>query len=168
MKIIKNFLPKENFIEIKNTISSLYFPWYLQPGVNEINDGYNQFTHIFFDNNCITSSYYKNLEIIIKLLNVAAIIKIKANCLIRENKIIEHGMHVDHVIDNAPAPNAKTAIFYINKNNGYTKFKDGTIVNSEENKIVIFNNNILHTGSTCTDEPYRFVINFNFFPFKTD
>ena len=43
------------------------------------------------------------------------------------------------------------------------KFKDGTIVNSEENKIVIFNNNILHTGSTCTDEPYRFVINFNFF-----
>ena len=167
MKIIKNFLPKKDFIEIKNFFISNNFPWYLQSNVNEINDGHFQFTHIFFYNNCITSSYFKNLEPIIKLLNVAAIIKIKANCLIRENKIIEHGMHVDEKIDGAPAPNAKTAVFYINNNNGYTKFKDGTIVNSEENKMVIFNNNILHTGSTCTDKPLRFVINFNFFPVKT-
>ena len=56
----------------------------------------------------------------------------------------------------------KTAIFYCNTNDGYSLFKDGTKVKSIKNRIVIFNNDIYHTGTTCTNEKIRSVINFNF------
>lgn len=45
---------------------------------------------------------------------------------------------------------------------GYTKFENKKIVKSEENKIVIFNSNLKHTGSTCTDQDIRMVININY------
>ncbi len=59
----------------------------------------------------------------------------------------------------------KTSIFYVNTNNGYTKFEDGTIVESVANRMVIFPANIKHTGTTCSDEKRRVVINFNYYTF---
>ena len=54
----------------------------------------------------------------------------------------------------------KTAIYYVNTNNGYTKFEDGTVVNSVENRCVVFDSSLRHTGTTCTDQKTRVVINF--------
>ena len=58
---------------------------------------------------------------------------------------------------------SKTAVFYVNSNNGYTKLKNGTIIKSEENKIAIFDGETEHTGTTCTDEEFRVVVNINYF-----
>ena len=56
-----------------------------------------------------------------------------------------------------------TSIYYVNTNNGYTKFETGEIVESVENRMVTFPSNIRHTGSSCSDEKIRVVINFNYF-----
>ena len=81
--------------------------------------------------------------------------RVKCNLLTKTNKIIEHGFHTDQ-------DNGITGILYLNKCNGYTKFKNGKKILSEENKYVEFDSKLKHTGSTCTDEMRRIVINFNY------
>ena len=59
----------------------------------------------------------------------------------------------------------KTAIYYVNTNNGGTIFrinKKEIKVESEENKIVIFNSKILHAAKSQTDTDTRIVININY------
>ena len=55
-----------------------------------------------------------------------------------------------------------TSIFYIGTNNGYTEFKDGTIIESLANRLVTFPTNTKHRGVTQTDEQTRVLINFNY------
>ena len=55
-----------------------------------------------------------------------------------------------------------TSIYYVNTNNGYTKFKKGGKVKSVENRMVIFDSDDWHQGFTCTDQQRRVLINFNF------
>ena len=90
--------------------------------------------------------------------------KIKANLLTRTPNIIENSFHVDET--GRPEKKLKqltTSIFYVNTNNGYTKFEDGTKVESIANRMVTFPTNMKHTGTSCTDERTRVVINFNYF-----
>jgi hypothetical protein len=63
----------------------------------------------------------------------------------------------------AKALKHKTAIFYINTNNGYTEFNDGTKVDSVENRMLIFPSKLSHRAVAQTDEDQRIVINFNYF-----
>ena len=60
--------------------------------------------------------------------------------------------------------NQKTAIFYINTNNGYTLFKDGTKVDSVQNTMLIFDGSLDHCGVSCTDQKRRIVLNINYVP----
>jgi hypothetical protein len=157
--IIKNVLKKENFLTIKNTLERETFPWYFNKVLyDEINNNF-QFTHVFYNNFTINSNFYDLIIPIIDVLKPLALIKVKANLLTQEKNIIEHGMHVDYNYKNC-----KTAIYYVNTNNGYTKFSDGVKISSEENKLLIFNTEEKHTGTTCTDSLTRIVINFNYVP----
>lgn len=160
MKILKNFLKKEDFLEIKKVICGDYFPWYYNDAVNYNGDNMFQFTHAFYKDNNVYSDFFKILFPILNIIKPFSIVRIKANLLTKTEKIIEHGMHVDF-----NEKNLKTAIFYCNTNNGYTKFENGKIIKSEENKMVIFNCKEKHTGSTCTDKKNRIVINFNYFEY---
>ena len=56
-----------------------------------------------------------------------------------------------------------TAIYYLNTNNGFTKFENGDKVNSVANRMVIFDSNLKHTGTSCTDAHARMLINFNYY-----
>ena len=67
-----------------------------------------------------------------------------------------------HLLANPLLFGQETGVLYMNNCNGYTKFKNGEKVLSEENKYVEFNSNLEHTGSSCTDEKRRVVINFNY------
>ena len=51
----------------------------------------------------------------------------------------------------------------MNTNNGYTKFEDGTKIESVANRMVSFPTNTQHKGTSCTDQKTRVVINFNYF-----
>ena len=89
--------------------------------------------------------------------------KIKANLLTRTPNIIENTFHVDDVRPEEKLKQLTTSIFYVNTNNGYTKFEDGTKVESIANRMVTFPTNMKHKGASCTDKRTRVVINFNYF-----
>ena len=57
----------------------------------------------------------------------------------------------------------KAAILSINTCDGYTKLKDGTKIDSIENRILLFDASKPHTPSTTTDQPVRINININYF-----
>jgi hypothetical protein len=157
MKIIDNCLDKEEFTNIQNMMMNNIFPWYITWGISYHSKDEYQFTHNFYNDFEIKSSYFNSLSNILKILKPSALIKIKANLLTKTDKIIEHGYHIDTKIKDS-----KTSVFYINNNNGYTKFKSGELIKSEENKLIIFDSEKEHTGTTCTDELFRVVINFNY------
>ena len=76
----------------------------------------------------------------------------------------ENEFHVDGPsLSEEKLKQSSTSIFYVNTNNGYTKFEDGTKVESVANRMVTFPANMKHTGTSCTDEKIRVVINFNYF-----
>ena len=157
MKIINDCLDKKDLINIKSLMMNHHFPWYITWGVSNNDNKDYQFTHNFHDGITIRSDYFNLIDPFIKILNPNSFIRIKANLLLKTNKIIKHGYHVDNEIQKS-----KTAIFYVNNNNGFTQFKNGKISKSEENKLIIFNSELSHTGTTCTDELFRIVINFNY------
>ena len=157
-KIINNFLEKNEFLNLQNIMTHHSFPWFVAKGVVNNKDLYYQFVHVFYVDHGINSNFFKELMPLIEKLQIKALLRIKANLIPKEKKIIEHGYHCDNDYSGT-----KTAVFYINNNNGYTKFKNGFISKSEENKIIIFNSTEEHTGTTCTDSDYRIVINFNYF-----
>jgi len=162
IKVYKNFLKKEDFNYLKSILLSSRFPWYFSIVLNkypiEKKEHNYQLEHTFYNNDQFFSNHINIVEFFKSKIEWLTLVRVKANLLIRTEKNIEHGMHVDF-----DSPNQlTTGIFYVNTNNGYTKFKDGTIINSEENKYVEFKGDLMHTGSTCTDSKQRIVINFNY------
>ena len=163
-KIIDNFLPEEQFSIIKEKMLSPWIEWvynsFIDYPVEELSkEPYDfQFTHTFYFKGQPRSQWMDLIDPILQKLNPSAIVRIKANLQPRTEKIIMNQYHLDH--NNY---DGKIAIFYVNTNNGYTLFEDGTKINSIENRLVIFDGNLLHTGTTCTDQKARVVINFMFY-----
>ena len=50
----------------------------------------------------------------------------------------------------------------MNSNNGYTYFENKEKVKSVANRLLKFDNIMKHSGTTCTDENQRVVININY------
>jgi hypothetical protein len=157
MKVINNCLNKEELVTIQNLMINNEFPWYITWGISNKKNKDYQFTHNFHNGINIASNYFYLIHPFIKILKPSSFIRIKANLLLKTNKIIKHGYHIDNKVEKS-----KTAIFYVNNNNGFTQFENNEISKSEENKLIIFNTNKKHTGTTCTDALFRIVINFNY------
>ena len=90
-------------------------------------------------------------------MKVKALIRIKGNCYPKTHEMYEHGMHTDYEWSH------KSAIFSINTCDGYTKFEDGTKIDSVANRMLIFDGSNLHTSSTTTNQLSRMNINFSYF-----
>ena len=156
MIITDNFLDKSEFDNINKTFHLSNFPWYFMPfKVHEGDDNY-QFYHLFVAKGKVLSKHFEILHPILKKLSVKEIIRIKANLNMKTPERIEYEMHKD-------VDDCVTAIYYVNSNDGYTRFEDGTKVDSIANRMVVFNSNTLHAGCTPTDTLRRCVINFNYF-----
>ena len=139
------------------------FDWYITGKVpNDETDFNFQFCHVFFNYSFEKSKYFNYLNPVLERLNPIAVNRIKANCVPKTETIQVSGLHVDINEERVIDSNPKTAIFYINTNNGYTLFEDGTKVESVENRICIFPYYMKHTGTTCTDKNQRVVININY------
>jgi hypothetical protein len=162
IKIHDNFLTNEEFKVIQNTLMSEEFPWYFNPYVNNPSEkelsnlNFHQFIHNFYKNNYFSSDFVHILYPIIHKLNPSELIRIKANLLINTEKNINFGFHVDQTIP------CKSAVFYVNSNDGKTIIDGYGEINSVENRLIIFDCKLSHTGTTCTDKKSRVVINFNY------
>jgi hypothetical protein len=117
-----------------------------------------QFTHNFININQTSpnSAFFYLLQPLIVGLKAKKIYRVKANLLPRTENILTNQFHVDNCNAN------KTAIYCINDNNGETVFYNGTKVQSRSNRMIIFDSNLYHTGTTCTDAKCRIIINFNY------
>ena len=163
MKIIDNFLCKKDHEDICHVIMGERFPWFFidrvvdrhQMEAKEIDNF--QFYHSMFDEYRQKSDFYELVRPLIHAINPKAVIRVKANLIPRHSEIITHGYHTDTDFDNV------TAIYYVNTNNGYTKFENGEKIESVANRIVFFDSSMKHSGTTCTDQQTRVAINLNFF-----
>ena len=166
IKIVDNFMPEDVFLQYSKNIIKI--PWYGSTVITEgdldckiLCDSIDnfQFIHVFYgDNTPKTEQYYKFIEPLLSHIKIRSLIRAKINLNPRTEKIIQHGYHIDNKFNDS-----FTAILYLNTNNGYTEFENGTKVESIENRLVTFPSFYKHTGSTCTDKPYRIGINLNYF-----
>ena len=165
MKIEDNFLKQEEFDKIQKLMGEPSpFPWfYADRIVFEDDVDKFQFIHAFYDNHMPMSPFSNELDSIINIIQPFSIVKIRAKSLTRTPEIVESSFHVDIPLSEENLKQWTTSIFYINTNNGYTKFEDGTIVESVANRMLSFPANMKHCGTSCTDERRRIVINFNYF-----
>ena len=164
MKIEDDFLDQENFDKLQNIIMREYFSWFYND-IIDFNDDKNkyQFVHCFYNNYVPTSNNIETINPILVKIDPISLYKIKANLLIRTLNIVENEFHVDSAIPEEKWKHFTTSIFYVNTNNGYTKFEDGTKVESVANRLISFPANMKHTGTSCTDQNIRVIINFNYF-----
>ena len=153
MKVVDDFLDDESLKLIQEEI--LTQAWDYCPYVVQEGDDQEMFCVIFEPETC------GPILPILKIIGKVDILRIKANMTRRTDTIIEHGYHIDYK-EKIP-PNALTSIFYVNTNNGYTKFEDGTIIESIANRFISFPAELRHTGTTCTDKNNRLVIYFNYY-----
>lgn len=157
--IFDNFLVDTESDQIKSVLLSDNFPWYYSEYKvkNNREEKHNhQFVHMFYFDHSPRSQFFYLVEPIIKKLNVKSIVRIKANITSCTDNLIVYDDHVDVDFE------CKTAVYYVNTNNGYTKIGEEKIY-SKENRLASFNSQIYHTGTSCTDQSVRCVINFNYF-----
>ena len=161
MKVVDNFLPEKYFTNLQQTMLSNEFPWYYLDHKSSKGDGQFQFVHNFYDNYILQSPMASIIEPLVKELSPSAIVRIKANLTTKSSEIDEYLLHTD-----IPHFKGKTAVFYINDNNGYTVFEDGNKVYSKANRLAIFDSGIRHAGSTCTNAKVRCVLNLNYYTWE--
>ena len=175
LKILINesFLPVGEFEKIQSVVMGSQFPWYKQEcgvsaNVDKGGDGF-QFTHQLVNVDGGTTPYNHFFGNLYRSLGMKRLFRSKLNLLYRTEEIHEFKpFHVDLSENNPPWT---TAILYMNTNNGYTLFEDGTKVDSVANRLVEFEGHTFHTGSTHTigtpcheydKGRFRVVLNINF------
>ena len=161
-KIINNFLKKEENFFIEKTLMDKNFPWFFQKSIldHHLENKKNfHFGHCFYnqiDGGTINSDYMYLIKPLIKKLNIKSLVRAKANLKTSNDKHTKGVPHIDQKFK------CKTAIYYVNSNNGYTMIEKQK-VESVRNRIVIFSTDEMHYGVNCTDEQTRLLINFNYF-----
>lgn len=166
-KIIDNLLLPDELKLIQDTMLGAKFAWFYNNFVDYDPEDFEScvdyphnfhFVHGFYGHFSPKSECLHILDPVIKKLNPAAIVRIKANLSTISANRIEHSFHTDR-----NDVHCTTAIFYVNDNNGVTIFEDGSEVPSVANRLVIFDSQLMHKGTTCTDQKLRCLINFNYF-----
>ena len=142
---------------LKSVLESNSFPWYFQKtsvkGSSKELDCH--FGHNFYLNDNVSSDHIKLLNPIIEKLKVNSLIRVKANLTIKSDKQLNTTPHLDQMFD------CKVALYYLNTNNGPTTINNKK-VDSVQNRIVIFNSDVKHYSTTCTDKQTRITLNFNY------
>jgi len=163
-----NFLTEQDFETIRNEVTATEFQWsfsqYVDSPDEEPTPG--QFVHTAYYGSVPISDFYNRLAPILEQkLDCCCLYRIKLNLQPRLPEPFTYMFHSDlsHDFEEDVASHWTTAIFYINTNNGYTEFENGTKIESVANRFVSFPGNTLHTGTSCTDEKIRVVVNFNYF-----
>ena len=169
VSVIDDFLPSEDFSDIQNIfLTSSNVNWFFYPYITFMDSQTEnpkdfQFVHMIYDSNSgILSNYFQSIsKLFFDKLGVYALLRIKANLNPCSNEVLPREFHTDFVGN--VVKHSTTSIYYINTNNGYTLFEDGTKIESVANRLVTFPSYLKHTGTSCTDQKARIVLNFNYF-----
>ena len=169
VEIHDNFLTEPYLKHLQSIFFNQSFPWCYSPFVGykledtkiskEERDNHLYLVHKVYDNlRPIEDSFqtFDQFLPILEALEVRSLIRIRALLYVNQGKIIKHESHQD-----APYP-IKAALLYLNDNNGYTGFDDGTKINSVSNRVALFDGSSYHHSTTPTNCKERLVININY------
>ena len=144
-------------------------PWFWgDTKTNQTDNLYNyQFTHSFYSfEHGGYSNYYQLVEPVVSGIGrthrISGLSRIKGNLQPVTQERLVSDYHNDYTTEGVPDENMLVGIYYVNSNDGYTEFEDGTIVKSVANRLVLFSNTMKHRGVSQLDTKYRVVLNFNF------
>lgn len=183
-KVIDDFLPEDKFNYLQSYLISNNFPWFFQSNITDpteynINLDEYGFSHVFYDNMQINSYLFYLCEDLLyemsKHVGNIVLLKARADLTLYNpaNKI--HKPHTDLYEDHF------VGIYYITRSSAPTLIYNETInfesisenkkkknltiykkIYPEQNKMVIFNGNHLHTGYSPSNEQFRTLLNINF------
>jgi len=165
IQIYDDFLSDKAFLHIQSIFFNPKFSWLWcdnivhPPQCDELDD--YQFYRVLYEEGNANPQVLEDLMPIFNhpKINCGRVIRVKVNCNPRSNRIVRNGFHID------TSAKCTTAVFYVNSNDGYTEFEDGTRVESIANRFVTFPSHLLHSGTTCTNQKRRVIINFNYYDY---
>ena len=157
IQIIDNFLDEEEFKSIQSFMMGGEFKWFYSEGRSYSDDGSYQMVHMFYQPEVGSNSEHLPMwNTFMNKVGAKNCTRINAN-LTFKTPTIEPGLYHRDYSD------MKTAVFYINTNDGYTEFENGVRVSSVANRVCIFDSNLQHRGTTHTEDDHqRIVVNFNY------
>ena len=157
IQIIDNFLPEEEFKSIQSFMMGGEFKWFYVEGRATKDDSLYHMSHMFFQPEVGSNS--EHIHFWTNFMNKVGAKKcerIKANLMFKTPTSVSSIFHTDY-------PDMKTAVFYINTNNGCTEFESGVRVSSVANRVCIFDSNLKHRGTTHSEGgQQRIAVNFNY------
>jgi hypothetical protein len=157
MDTYDNFLDQHSFVKIKELVFGSSFPWFYFPTMayEDSKDG-SWFGHLLMINNR-KSNHIQYFENLFNKIKVKELLNAKVACQIFPSV---SDYHVDRFSEKM---NHKTAIFYLNTNNGYTEFKTGEKIFSIENRLLIFDCKKIHRGINQKNTERRIFLNINYY-----
>jgi hypothetical protein len=170
IKVYDDFLDSEDFSEISSLVESSNLPWYFNRCITHAKEErtFGQFTHTLYRvNEGVISEFAPRIIdlIITQINNVHSdfnVILLNSKMNLNVGRDDHYPIGTFHTDWQIPGSIHKTAIFYLNTNDGFTKFESGKIVKSQANRIAIFDGEINHHGYTCTDQQTRIILNLNY------
>ena len=159
--VVKYALHQEDFSKILKFFTDPETAWYFQEKMipTAENDDRGFFSHHIFRDSRINSPSYDLILPLLEKLNAGPLIEIRANFVTRSDYPYECVYHND-----CNYTDAKTAIFYLTRNNGYTQFdnEEKTKIYCEPNKLIVFDCKLKHKMISQTDANRRLLINLNY------
>jgi len=158
MKVIDNFLPKNDFDELTKLIFNSYFAWYINFFISdkkETGEKNVYFTHRIYDSGPTSGNFDLIKNKLLCHMDIAHLIRVKINCYPRLEKVTKHNSHVDYPFVH------KGLILSLNTCDGFTMIGNKKIA-SVENRALFFDPSKSHSSTTCTDAKARFNININY------
>ena len=160
--IIDDFLDQDYFNFLREKIMGDSFSWFYIDYIVDKNkqDSEFQFIHTVYYKTLDDSDTYEHLKKMLEKMGAKSVWRIKLNLIPKTLKIVQNEFHTD--VHNDSDAGWITSIFCMNSSDGYTIFKNGTVIESVANRLITFPAKMKHTGTSCTNQKRRVVINFNY------
>tara|TARA_B100000287_G_C20219991_1_gene617616 strand:+ start:69 stop:563 length:495 start_codon:yes stop_codon:yes gene_type:complete len=161
IKVEDNFFDPKEFEKFQLSMYNLSWKlaWIDDPEKNDMSLMEPNNFQLYCD--LLNSPDFNILNPLLKKMDVRSLLRIKSNLRFKTSSKLSTNFHTDFSVPRYDG--LTTSIYYINTNNGYTEFEDSTKIESVANRLISFPYDLKHRGVTCTDEPFRMVINFNYF-----
>ena len=165
--IIDNFLTSyqaDSYVNIFNGIKEGMglFPWYFKNNLNHVDGiGNYYFNHsVIMDYKVESDQWLPIFEPLISTIGISfdTVWRLKVNLYPGTKRRVHHLSHTDY----DPSEGFRTALYYVNTNNGVTIFDGKRTVKSIENRIALFDGSNKHHSTTPTDCNYRSTINIDY------
>ena len=162
MQVTEDFLQEEYYDHLNEIITSTQFPWMFQKRVANIGEdpeedlNHYYFVHSLFFQNKVESPLYDDFLYLFQSLNVQFLHRARVLMFVNQGEQYIHDRHVDHTT------NCKTALIYMNTNDGFTDFETGERVESVKNRLLLFDGSIPHSSSTPTNTKERLLLSVTY------